>query len=235
MGKAIKSNIQSWGDATTCHGVRDLINSSSIVAKAFWIVLITGSVCLATWQIYKLLVRFGSSPHYVTKSYLEEPDSVPFPNVTICNINRVHRDRAIKLGMVNESGDLDPDLLNYLFASFPATYDLAFLEKLYLPYFLNRTFEELKRMKEKYERFLQRTNLTSTNPMDLVHILGYKCHEMISDCKWAQWNFKCCDSATRIVNAYGLCYSISPEPTIGEERAGQNIPGMTFITEPSMN
>ncbi len=111
---------------------------------------------------------------------------------------------------------------------------MAMLEQLYLPYFRNRIFEELKRMKQKYERFLQRANMTSINPMEIVHILGYKCHDWWL-CKWTQRTFNCCESATRIVNEYGLCYSISPKPDIGEDRARQNIPGTTFRFEPFMN
>ncbi len=223
---ATKSKFQSWGDVTSCHGFPDLINSSSIIAKAFWVFLILSSFSLAAWQIFELLVRFGSSPHYVTHSYSEEAESVPFPNVTVCNINRVNRYRAIKLGMVNESGDLDPDLLNYFFISFPVAYEQtmtgSIIENLR---FRNHSFVELNRLKEKYERFLVRANLTTTSQMDIVYKLGYTCEEMIARCKWQNVEFPCCARATPIVNAYGLCYSIPPIPKTGEERAHQRIPG----------
>ncbi len=217
---ATTSKFQSWGYATSCHGFPDLINSSSIIGKTFWVILILGSVGLAVWQISELLIRFGKSPHYVTQTYAEEPESVPFPNVTVCNINRVNRNRAIKLGMVNESGDLDPDLLNYFFLSFPVVYDHAMTEGLsFNPRHRNRTFEELKRLKKKYERFLNVANLSATSQMEIVHKLGYACEEMFMHCKWENRFYNCCASATRIVNSYGVCYSISPAG------AHQRIPG----------
>ncbi len=154
-----------------------------------------------------------------------------FPSITICNFNRAHRERAIKVAlMVNETGHLDPDLLSYLYLSFTSDYETALLEHEFLRD-VDEGFAMLNRMKFKFEAWKKRIGISDMSTIDIVKFLGYKCEELLSLCRWKGMPFDCCDEEfiTPNITKYGLCYSISPRREVGDTIAKQTIPGTLYF------
>ncbi len=130
--------------------------------------------------------------------------------------------------MVNETGDLDPDLLSYLYLSFSMDYDTAMYEEEFFQD-VDAGFAMLYQMKYKFEAWKRKVGFSDKNPIDMIKILGYKCEELLSLCQWEGMEFNCCaeEFITPNITTYGLCYSITP-PKHGDTIAKQIIPG-TYV------
>ncbi len=151
---------------------------------------------------------FFSEPHYRTTTYALSEGSVPFPNITICNMNRADRKKAMALGMTMEhnSSELDPDYLDYFYLSFP---------EFYLGYhFVNyHVFGEagvkinMKGLKSKYDAWIIKQNFTHLSAVDLLYKLGLRCEDMLLKCWFATRDRgECCKGAKPVVTTNGLCW-----------------------------
>ncbi len=229
ISKTSKTRFLSWVEITSCHGIWDLVHSKSHCARFGWTLFLVFCSISAFTQIGTLMKNFLAEPHYTTLTYQEESEYAEFPNITVCNLNRVHRGRAIELGMVTETGELETDILNYIFLAFRIDYDLSLLE---LEIYPNMTagLEMLDGYRKKYHKFLASLNMThEKNFMELVKFLSYKCQEVFMGCKWNQFGFDCCSYAKRVINSYGICWAVSPPITNPRNaRARQTVPGRGF-------
>lgn len=65
--------------------------------RLIWAILVLGGIALATYQIQDRICRYFSFPTTTSVS-VEQAVSLPFPQVTICNENRMMRSVAASLG-----------------------------------------------------------------------------------------------------------------------------------------
>ncbi len=113
----MKKQLEKWCETTSCHGVIDLFQTQSWFGKTFWSILILGSLGVASWQVYELMIEYVLGDHYYTTTYTANGPLLPFPNITLCNFNRADRKKVLKFGMTSEgnSSEIDPDYLNYFY------------------------------------------------------------------------------------------------------------------------
>lgn len=111
------SKLQVYCEMSTCMGVADLYRETNQIGKTFWAILILTGLSVTVWQTYGTFKQFVNDPVYeTTLSKVFDESVLRFPNITICNYNR------IKQSLRNKT-KIDPMVLIYLFQLFPATYD----------------------------------------------------------------------------------------------------------------
>ncbi len=204
--------MKKWCENTSCHGVADVLQSQNIFGKVFWCVLILGSLGIVSWQVTELVTDFFREPHFRTTTYILDEGTIRFPNVTLCNFNRVDRRKAMALGMTmaNDSSKLDPDYLNYLYE----TLDLFMRSPLgfsfdYRFFGEQTALEKLHRRKMKFDAWREEQHLTQTSLLDLFVMLSLTCRDMVQYCAFRMIPMDCCVNATPIATSYGVCWSLT--------------------------
>ncbi|KAJ8022813.1 Amiloride-sensitive sodium channel subunit gamma [Holothuria leucospilota] len=82
------SVLNKFATVTTAHGPFHIAVSENVFSKIFWTVMLIFAAGILTWQTYELIADYNS---YNTASELIHSESIPFPAVTICNVNRMKR------------------------------------------------------------------------------------------------------------------------------------------------
>ena len=114
------STFDNWCQTTSCHGFSDLSKARHWMLRLFWVSFITLFLTMAAWQISELLYFFFTPPYYHTTTHIENYGQLRFPKLTLCNLNKVDRQKALQLGMTmaNNSNEVDVDYLSHLFGHF---------------------------------------------------------------------------------------------------------------------
>ncbi|KZC12404.1 Sodium channel protein Nach, partial [Dufourea novaeangliae] len=95
----IKNVLKQYCTNTSLHGLRYVGDTNmTIVERVFWIISFTLAVLTAGYYIWFLYRKWVSTPIIISLS----PESVslnevPFPSVTICNMNNVKRSEAVRI------------------------------------------------------------------------------------------------------------------------------------------
>ncbi len=110
--------ISAWAEITSCHGIIDFHETSHICLKFFWATLLLVCFGITTIQVTGLVRNYLVAPHYETKSFLEDKGSADFPNITVCNFNRVNQSAAREWNMGTKQ-------LVYLYGSIAEGYDFG--------------------------------------------------------------------------------------------------------------
>ncbi len=206
-----RSVFQEWCKNTSCHGTIELLQSRNWLGRTCWSILILGSLGIATWQVYELILDFLNEPHYRTTTYSLDEGRLPFPNVTLCNFNRVDQRKAIALGMTmeNDTSKLDPDYLNYFYESFLGIYMLGAAQDARV-LGIEARLENLKRLEVKFQTWKATQNLSQASVLDLAHMLTLQCSEMVHYCgNVLNPHVNCCANATPVLTVNGLCWALS--------------------------
>lgn len=110
------SIFKQWSQNITIHGFQHIFRSSIPLVRIMWTLLFSASIGLCIYVISMHVIHFLNYD-VVTKIRVVEKDSLPFPAITICNINPFVTDTGIKfiqniLG-ANNLTDIDQlELLN---------------------------------------------------------------------------------------------------------------------------
>ncbi|KAJ8022790.1 Degenerin deg-1 [Holothuria leucospilota] len=91
--KTVATILNNFADATTAHGIPQIITRRRIAAKLFWICVVSISLCIFCYQTAQLIqnyYKFHTNIELVSSEYVE------FPAVTICNFNRVKLTKVVR-------------------------------------------------------------------------------------------------------------------------------------------
>jgi len=80
-----------------CARRHPLDDDKNIVCRLIWIVLILGGIALALYQIHERILYFSVNPAS-TSVQLVDAKELRFPQVTICNENRIMKSKADRRG-----------------------------------------------------------------------------------------------------------------------------------------
>lgn len=188
----IKKVLVEWCEVTTCAGVLDIIRAKSIFAKLCWITVVSVGLSLTIWQTYEMLRDFIFDYPYQTTVSLGSGENIPFPNITICNFNRINK---LKIGPI------DNDALSYAFSSS------------LLPYIFQFSIPSLNADISKYEEAWLRMSqeLNVTNTVQLYKIYGHSCEETFLGCFFDNSYFNCCDLVYESITPLGKCFTITSQ------------------------
>uniref|UniRef100_A0A914V533 Uncharacterized protein n=1 Tax=Plectus sambesii TaxID=2011161 RepID=A0A914V533_9BILA len=193
----------AWCKATTTHGVADAYGDDLKYGRKFFFCLIFIMLTIAIFQIYILISAFAAAPHFDSSIIAYQEDYMLFPNVTVCNQNRVNATKLIELGITGENiHSIEhlflSQLVGYMFPNF------------------DTGAQEWMRVKEIFDA-TNRSQLK--DPNELLRYLGHSCEETLLHCYMNQEIFDCCSKAEAIINGeHGLCWVV-PVPVdinIGE-------------------
>jgi len=95
----------------------------NVVSRLIWLVLVLGGIALAVYQIQDRILYYASNPTS-TNVVLVDSAQLTFPQVTICNENRVMKSTADLYGTVYDPHATATSLYLY--------YDLTFWPTMYI-------------------------------------------------------------------------------------------------------
>ncbi|XP_071964501.1 epithelial sodium channel subunit gamma-like [Antedon mediterranea] len=73
---------------SSSHGLPNIYSAQSLVGKFFWAAVFFTGLCLMLWQVYELFVAYFAY-EYIVGIEVRFNRSLPFPAVTICNLNPI--------------------------------------------------------------------------------------------------------------------------------------------------
>lgn len=205
--ESVNNIFQTWCQITTCAGVVDLSLARSKGGKAFWLTVIIVSLALTCWQTEKLFEDFIYGKPHATSITIVSDSQIYFPNVTVCNQNRINYIRGTNL---SKNG------LIYAFFSAPQ-------QDYYSWYRTTTWYSQLKQYEEDYSDMMRSNNLSSVKEM--FHKFGYSCEETFMACLWGGEEFDCCKYATESISVNGRCWNMLYSTSNSAERLQQDFPG----------
>ncbi|XP_053958517.1 pickpocket protein 19-like [Anastrepha ludens] len=195
--------LGEYGKETNVHGLKRMLTcNAGRWERALWTLGFIFALSLLIYFTKFLAHRFKHSEFKTTIYSTHYPIyKVPFPEVTICNKNRLNWER---LEQVKEKF-LWPAHHNssyeQLFVEIIAMYD-----NLRFGYFYR--FSNLK-TKPIYE-------LNYINFTEVVRHMTWRCEELLTDCVWRDRPMNCCDIFIRRRSTNGLCMAFnSVESVVG--------------------
>uniref|UniRef100_A0A915IRM3 Uncharacterized protein n=1 Tax=Romanomermis culicivorax TaxID=13658 RepID=A0A915IRM3_ROMCU len=194
-----KQIFDQWCEVSTCMGVIDCYLARSLLGKIFWIVILTVGLCLTGWQVSMSVASFvGSEPFQVTISNQLQKDGIDFPNVTVCNYNRIKQSHI-------EKHNMTPELLSYIFQLMPtvAGYDLpaGYFDK-------NDTKTNWSKLEEQaYDRYLASGGFR--NIFEFFRVHGHTVDETFFKVSAGMEKIDLQDLQEQFT-LYGKCWKINP-------------------------
>ncbi|KAK3710379.1 hypothetical protein QZH41_012305 [Actinostola sp. cb2023] len=88
--KTVLSLIWSFLGYTTAHGFARISESKTILQRTIWIVIVASAFVVFFLQVISLLETYMSRP-VGTQITMKHETSIPFPSVTLCNLNIVRK------------------------------------------------------------------------------------------------------------------------------------------------
>lgn len=86
---SFKRLFEDFAENTTCHGLGSLSRSRSVIYRLVWALIILCAVVMLGRQILQLWFRYRSNP--VNTHIAVSTSPLPFPSITICNVNSMRR------------------------------------------------------------------------------------------------------------------------------------------------
>ena len=91
--------LMEFSDVTSLQGIPFIRNSKRKITKAAWTIVFCGAVCLWLYQSYLVCQEYFARD--TTSTVQISHDTLPFPSVTVCNINPLRKTMVEDIGPEN--------------------------------------------------------------------------------------------------------------------------------------
>ncbi|XP_028895521.2 pickpocket protein 19-like [Zeugodacus cucurbitae] len=194
--------LEAYGKETSVHGLkRMLTNGTGRVERALWALCVVSAFCLLIYFSKHLAHRFTHSEFKTTIYSTNYPIyKVPFPEVTICNKNRLNWAR------------LDQVKQKFLWpAHHNTSYEQLFVEivGMYDTFTFGR-FDLFGNLMGKPIVELNYINFT-----EVARRMTWRCEELLTDCVWRGHPMNCCDIFIRRRSNLGICMAFNSVESSG--------------------
>ncbi|XP_050307294.1 pickpocket protein 28-like [Anthonomus grandis grandis] len=110
--KSVIQQLEKYCENTTLHGLRYVGDPQlTFGERFFWLISFTLAVGFAAYYISNIYAKWKSSPVIISFSPFDaELGSIPFPAITICNMNQAKRNEAEKI--LKEGSEVEKKLLD---------------------------------------------------------------------------------------------------------------------------
>ncbi|CAG9771852.1 unnamed protein product [Ceutorhynchus assimilis] len=110
--KTISNQLRKYCENTTLHGLRYVGDTQlSFGERIFWLISFSVAIGFATYYITNIYDKWKSSPVIISFSPFDgDISKIPFPAITICNMNQAKRSEAEKI--LREGSNVDKKLLD---------------------------------------------------------------------------------------------------------------------------
>ncbi|XP_044764367.1 sodium channel protein Nach-like isoform X2 [Coccinella septempunctata] len=201
--RAVQEAFRQFSKSSSLCGYRYLTEGSAL-ERFIWLLIHLTSLSSVIYLNLYMWQMFITDPTIVTLEKFTLPiREVPFPGVSICNINRISKKAAY--AMAKEYADRSSENLSYIFE------DIKFLGKLYDFSFSDQEEESIMRFQkflEEYDPDRPQESLKGDfdvlNKMSQLQLAG-DCVEMLSDCRWGGFNRPCADLFINELTMDGFC------------------------------
>ncbi|XP_034238920.1 sodium channel protein Nach-like [Thrips palmi] len=197
---AVRQTISEFSENTSIHGVRYIAeHGRRWVERFLWIV--TELVCItgAVYMLLYLLTKFQGNPTMTrVESNFHEVADVPFPAITLCNVNRIFRSRARRL----------VDSLRV-----PETLSVSRQDMMGLLPLLGQLLSSAEMGtniagRARLDVILKHNNLT---PEAVLEEVGQPCSEMLERCSWEGREVNCSTIFSRTMSFMGFCCAFNSD------------------------
>ena len=86
--------FKKWADKSTIHGVDHVFIGQSCIRRSLWLLVFLGALGGCFYGIVDRSIIFSRRPTATTVTVKENENGLPFPAVTICNLNPVQKSYA---------------------------------------------------------------------------------------------------------------------------------------------
>lgn len=195
MTSLSNSVAKSWSSTSTWHGIQDYSRSQHSFFRIFWTTTLLMTTAMMIWQLYNVINNYLNSKIYVTSITSVPMESLVFPNISICNFNRVNVSRKVSLNLSNEA-------LAYLYLALPQNYKIS-----------SATLNNTEELKLAYSQWLLSYNRT-VDVEGIFSYLGHDCQPTYLACRFGGKAFDCCNHVNVVINQFGKCLSVVPAPEV---------------------
>ena len=86
--------FKKWAEKSTIHGVEHVFIGRSFIRRSFWSLVVLGALIFCFYGIICRSIIFSRRPTATTVTVEKNENGLPFPAVTICNLNPVQKSYA---------------------------------------------------------------------------------------------------------------------------------------------
>ncbi|KAJ8967695.1 hypothetical protein NQ317_011486 [Molorchus minor] len=192
----ISDTFKDFAKNTSVHGLKYVVkNGSSRYEKIFWILIVLFGLCGSAYMTTLFWRRYVSNPTRTSILSAYAPTTaVPFPAVTICNLNRIFLSKVEHFIQELKFSETDEPILRNAFPQL-----LSFTH----PNALDYNMTEL----EKLQEVLQSNGYL--DPTVVMDKISQDCEEMLSYCVWNRKHVPCMAIFKRSVSYSGICCSFN--------------------------
>ena len=96
-----QKRFNDWLDDTTIHGTVRVFKAKSFIRRFLWSIIFLGAFAGCLYNVVDRINFFFSFPSATTISLITRSNGIPFPAVTICNVNFLSRSTAEMFNLTN--------------------------------------------------------------------------------------------------------------------------------------
>lgn len=197
------SKLGTFFETTTLHGLPEVWRSQGRAQK--FVFLFAFLVCngASIYGCYKIIEQYIERP-VATSYFVQEADTLPLPDVTICPFNRFNK---AYLDTHNISDDLRK-YLEWAFFLMSPKYDFVNIKK-----DVQRQTQNKDALEAELQGTLTRLNLTF---LQFVQAASTQCDDIILKCSSRSLGtFPCCNLSYSIVTTMGQCFRLNGTTQVG--------------------
>ncbi|CAH0550265.1 unnamed protein product [Brassicogethes aeneus] len=192
----LSETFRDFAENTSIHGLKYTVRSdTNPYEKMFWLLIVLSGVCGAIYMTILFWERYTSNPTRTTILTTFAPTVIiPFPAVTVCNINRIMVDKVDsfvdELHLKGDEAELAKRALPQL---------LAFTH----PTFTKFNVTELQTL----QAILENNEITDINY--IMKRITQSCPEMLVKCVWSYKEEECMELFRETLTVNGHCCSFN--------------------------
>ncbi|KAK4020504.1 pickpocket protein 28 isoform X2 [Daphnia magna] len=193
-----KRILQHFCESSSIHGLKHVYEDGSLMfERVVWILVFLSGVCFSSYFCWQVWQKWEQSPILTSvETQLYPLKNVPFPAVTICNVNKVSESKLYEVILAN------PKFKNVSYTKLQST--LRFMTK------LDRAFDEYND-EENQEKLLemsqlyQARNISASDLFEILKKAAPACSDMMMDCKWLESPEPCMEYFSFLPTDDGMC------------------------------
>ncbi|XP_060526084.1 sodium channel protein Nach-like isoform X2 [Cylas formicarius] len=220
--------FQEFASHTSVHGFKYLVDKNlEKYERGLWLLIITSSLCAAGYMTVLFWERYSDNPTRTTIKAIYAPvASIPYPGVTICNVNNVLKSKLDKFLSTLDATDDEIETVRKTFRKLRFSQQSALAAA---------TAEYNHTELEVVQDVLKRNDFDSVQR--IVRRVSQSCPDMIQSCAWNK-NEPCAHQFRETFTANGLCCSfnyvldVSPDQMLKNPQYGTSS-GLTVTVKPA--
>ncbi|KAL3280876.1 hypothetical protein HHI36_004104 [Cryptolaemus montrouzieri] len=190
--------IKQFCSKTGLHGYKFIFLPKRILLeRVIWMVLTSTFLIVAVLELYDSGKKLSASSTKTVTTSINYPIwNFPFPAVTICNFNKISKEKALeKANQLRHKLDYTVPYIANLF---------ALLSLLYYDNHNEGTTSD-----KSYLELLQILDYNEVDLNDFLRELSPSCNNIIKNCKWKGEEIKCDKLFEKIITSEGHCCSFN--------------------------